>query len=681
MKSNKLAPKKNTAQAMVEFAIVLPILLLLLYGLLEAGRLLFMYSSIVTASRQASRYGATTGAGTGGVPRYQDCAGIRLAANKVDYLNSFDHTTNDVQIFYDTGPSTSQTAICAPGTPSQAWPATNNTRIVVRVTGHFNPIVRLVPFPTRNIVSTSGRTILVSVSIAVDADAPETPTITIAHAPNPSEVGQTVPVIVTVSGGSGIPAGTVDILVEGSVICNDIALNSSGIANCNIEFYADSNISVVYTSTSVDYTDATSGNVLHDVGKAPTTTEVEDVPSITKPGVATTVTVTVRNIYDPTGSTIIPTGTVIVTNSEGGTCGTLTLNASGVATCSMIFNIEGFPVITATYSGDANHDASTGTETHQVLLADPTPTNTPVPPTAQPTVPPGTAVPTPVSNCNSIRDAVNTINFSTNTMYLNIPNANGYPVTIGSIYVAWNYDKGHIGSNSNLKLMNVTINSTTIWSSATGIHQPSYTITSFSNPAVIPASGTSKLTFTFDQSYNRQSGEQIQFQLSTPGCESYPVLVPVGATTPVPPPNLNVQLISGGTDNNQQTQFRYQIQNRDVSAVSNISVRVYFTLDGSNAASSYVMEKFWDQSNSATVTGPALASGSIYYFTVSYGTASLAAGSVWEYQGALHLSSWASTFDSTNDWWHGTGALPGSWTDWTRIPLYVNSSLVVGSPP
>ena len=59
-----LNPKKNKAQAMVEFALVLPILLMLLYGILEAGRLLFIYSTIVTASRQAVRYGSATGEGS-----------------------------------------------------------------------------------------------------------------------------------------------------------------------------------------------------------------------------------------------------------------------------------------------------------------------------------------------------------------------------------------------------------------------------------------------------------------------------------------------------------------------------------------------------------------------------------------------------------------------------------------
>src|ERR1044072_5481410 len=103
MKLNKFIPKKNLAQAMVEFAIVLPLLLLLLYGLLETGRLLFIYSTIVTASRQAVRYGSATGDGINpGVARYRDCTGIRVAANRVDYLNAF--SEYNVSISWDNGP-------------------------------------------------------------------------------------------------------------------------------------------------------------------------------------------------------------------------------------------------------------------------------------------------------------------------------------------------------------------------------------------------------------------------------------------------------------------------------------------------------------------------------------------------------------------------------------------------
>src|SRR6266496_3338766 len=101
----KATPKRNSAQAMVEFAIALPILLLLLYGLLETGRLLFIYSTVVTASRQAVRYGSATGDGINpGVPRYLDCSGISVAANRVDYLNAF--SEYHVSIAWDTGSGT-----------------------------------------------------------------------------------------------------------------------------------------------------------------------------------------------------------------------------------------------------------------------------------------------------------------------------------------------------------------------------------------------------------------------------------------------------------------------------------------------------------------------------------------------------------------------------------------------
>ena len=60
MKMKKFFEGKKPAQAMVEFAIALPVLLLLLYGILEAGRLLFLYSTVVTASRYAVCYGSAT---------------------------------------------------------------------------------------------------------------------------------------------------------------------------------------------------------------------------------------------------------------------------------------------------------------------------------------------------------------------------------------------------------------------------------------------------------------------------------------------------------------------------------------------------------------------------------------------------------------------------------------------
>ena len=218
MKSKMVVPKKNRAQAMVEFAIALPILLMLLYGILEAGRLLFLYSTIVTASRQAVRYGSATGVGTGGVPRYQDCAGIRAAANRADFLNSFDDS--DIVITYDDGPGTAGTDpstdpptvppwrdICdGDGTvDTDVTPSTaNTTRINVTIRGDFFPIVpKLVPFIERSranndpILGESARTILVAVSIIVtDIPSPfveETTTSTPTPSPTPTDTPTRTP--------------------------------------------------------------------------------------------------------------------------------------------------------------------------------------------------------------------------------------------------------------------------------------------------------------------------------------------------------------------------------------------------------------------------------------------------------------------------------------------------------
>src|SRR5512147_688149 len=105
MKLMKLSHTKSRAQALVEFAIALPLLLLLLYGIIEIGRFLFMYSTVVTASRSAVRYAATTGLGNGtgnaNEVRYQDCDGIRDMAQRYGFVGKF----NTIDISWDTGPN------------------------------------------------------------------------------------------------------------------------------------------------------------------------------------------------------------------------------------------------------------------------------------------------------------------------------------------------------------------------------------------------------------------------------------------------------------------------------------------------------------------------------------------------------------------------------------------------
>lgn len=211
MKLKKVAHGKSSAQAMVEFAIALPILLMLLYGILEAGRLLFIYSSIVTASRQAVRYGSATGVGTGGVLRYRDCAGIRASAQRADFLNAFDDS--DIHIFHDKGPDPAnpggpgleKTEYCFTSAPDNTFSPTNSSRLVVEIAGDFYPIIpRLVPFIERSASTSSGpimgesaRTILVSIDIEVTAPPgtfqPSTATFTFTPSPSPSPTATSTP--------------------------------------------------------------------------------------------------------------------------------------------------------------------------------------------------------------------------------------------------------------------------------------------------------------------------------------------------------------------------------------------------------------------------------------------------------------------------------------------------------
>ena len=208
----------------------------------------------------------------------------------------------------------------------------------------------------------------------------------------------------------------------------------------------------------------------------------------------------------------------------------------------------------------------------------------------------------------------------------------------------------------------------------------------------------------FDQNYNLLGGENYMGQYTkdflfqhrndnlpggsgptntptrtnTPGG---PTATSTRTNTPVSSGNLKVQLHLSGSDTAERSDFYYRVVNTGNSAQSNISVRVYFTLDGSQPASKYVLEKWWDGSNAATISGPTQASGSTYYFTINYGSASLAAGASWEFQTTLHLNDWSSSYSGVNDWWHTTGTLPAAYTDWSTIPTYVNSSLVWGSTP
>jgi hypothetical protein len=164
-----LRKKNEVSQSAVEFALVIPVLLLLIFGMLLMGHIIFVYASVLNASREAARYGAVTGL-VGGKPQYQDCAGITAAAIRLRFLANF--TDSDVQIMYDGGPGTTPIGPCSAMTSGQWSSIGTGSRIVVTITSPYAMVIPLIPIGPFDMVSTSARTILGSVAIAGTVVAP-----------------------------------------------------------------------------------------------------------------------------------------------------------------------------------------------------------------------------------------------------------------------------------------------------------------------------------------------------------------------------------------------------------------------------------------------------------------------------------------------------------------------------
>ncbi len=153
--------KFDHGQGIVEFAIVLPVVLMLVFGIIEIGFLLFSYSSVNSASREAARYGIAIG-DVGASQRYYDCDGILTAGMRIGRFAGMD--TGDFSIAYDSGPGS---AIKYTSCADLASHGGNDSirfgdRIVVSVSHDYHPLVAIMglninPF---NMTSTSSRTIV-----------------------------------------------------------------------------------------------------------------------------------------------------------------------------------------------------------------------------------------------------------------------------------------------------------------------------------------------------------------------------------------------------------------------------------------------------------------------------------------------------------------------------------------
>ncbi len=160
---NPYARGRTKAQAILEFALILPLLMAILYGIVEFGRLIFIYSSLVTSAREGARYGAASGGGMTDIHHYQDCEGIEDAAKRAAVLISLDGD-DQIQISYERlNVDTNTFEVIATSCPAPGSVKLGD-RIVVQTSALFSPIIPIFVregiFGSYMVSSVSHRTIL-----------------------------------------------------------------------------------------------------------------------------------------------------------------------------------------------------------------------------------------------------------------------------------------------------------------------------------------------------------------------------------------------------------------------------------------------------------------------------------------------------------------------------------------
>ena len=109
MKPTHKTPRSWRGQALAEFSLVIPILLLVVLGIIDIARVLFVFSDSATALRNAARNAEILGFNSG-TPTYADCGLIEDLARSARFLR-----IDNVEIYYwdTTDPDVSLTAFPA----------------------------------------------------------------------------------------------------------------------------------------------------------------------------------------------------------------------------------------------------------------------------------------------------------------------------------------------------------------------------------------------------------------------------------------------------------------------------------------------------------------------------------------------------------------------------------------
>jgi hypothetical protein len=373
MQKNRHKQLEN-AQGMVEFALVLPILLTLIFGVFAFGHLFFVYSTTVSASREAARYGAAVGVSGNGVPRYRDCNAIIEAAVRVGRTAGV--TADHVFISYDGGPEDTDVSDNLPCPKDGQGPDVSlGDRILIEIQLPYEPIVPFANIPSFTLSGTTARTIIKSIPVG-EAPAAEDPCSTttvidpISIVPFPkAHIGEVVRVtagVKTVAGqmASSSPVGKLEIDFGNGNKCTINGISGAcDTSYPNEGFYP---IRVEYVSTNSCFLPSYFEDTItvEDMLWEAETRILSHTPLSTLPGQEVTVEVQVSS---PKGGT--PTGEVLVSVDSFSCIATLN-SSTGKGSCKLSPTMEGYRTITAIYTGDSRYaGGSSDSVTHLVTNA------------------------------------------------------------------------------------------------------------------------------------------------------------------------------------------------------------------------------------------------------------------------------------------------------------------------
>jgi hypothetical protein len=434
----------KSGQGTVEFALVLPILLLLVLGIIAFGHLFFVYSSVVSASREAARYGSAVGLVESGssLERFRACDKIRAEAVRMGTFAGI--APENIDIRYDQGPGSALLGTCPIG--AEGPDVKLGDRITVDITIQYKSIVPFVPIPEIPLQATTARTIIRSLTVGAGPTAeslcPFTD-ISITSNPETSVIGEPVFYTIAVSSEDGtIPANTDSIILldeESNTGCNNLDAPSDTCGPFSYLTTGEKKVVAAYDgSTFSPCYEPVEGSYTHNVAKANSIIEITaDLPDPSPVNTFFTVTVRVQAAAPGSG---IPTGSVEIYDIDRRYSCTAVLDSAGYASCDIRPQLFGLMYLRAEYLGDSSYNPNTTVNDEAHLVFDPR-TPTPLPTNTLISTPTLVSQPekTPLPSwCPSW--SPRSINFNTqdSALLFGLSNANGNSKTeIASIEIAW----------------------------------------------------------------------------------------------------------------------------------------------------------------------------------------------------------------------------------------------------